>query len=473
MVTRLSGTDGHVNDAIIERYLSFARGGVGLIVVEATAVHGAKSGPLLRLGADEFVDGHRRLVARVRGESNSRIVPQIIHFMKVARSGWRQTIDSLSHEDIDGIVDAFAAAAARARTAGYDGVELHSAHAYTLASFLSRKNPRRDLYDGRSATGRLRMLTRVYEAVRRAVGDDWTIGIRFLVDESIKGGSTVEDARRTAEYVARLGMDYISLSIGGKFEDAIHRAGQPLYPYTGYSGDRCMPDHRYPACANIGLMSRVTEHLRARGLDTPVLAAGKISTREEAEEILESGRADIIGMARQLLADPSWPRKHRAGTPAQVVRCIYCNVCKQLDENFREVRCFLWPRGHSHAPASAGGETPTWPDEGAQLQLTHRTGEIRLEWSTAKSGAGLPIARYEVSRLEEGSSASEILGAVKSNRFIDREALPGKRYTYCVHAFDSVGRGTEASNTASIDFESDLTQPSDSTTTHSPETRPA
>src|SRR5260370_4881384 len=111
---------------------------VGLIVVEVTAIQGSKTGPLLRLHDASFTEGHHKLVERVHATSDSKIVPQIIHFLKVARSGWRQTIDSLSSAEIDGIVEMFAAAAARAREAGYDGAELHSPHAYTLSSFPSR-----------------------------------------------------------------------------------------------------------------------------------------------------------------------------------------------------------------------------------------------------------------------------------------------------------------------------------------------
>ena len=104
MVTRLSGEDGYVNEAVIDRYVRYSEGRVGLIVVEATAIHGNKSGPLLRLSDESFIPGHRELARRVRDASDSKIVPQIIHFMKVARSGWRQTIDSLSETDIDLIV---------------------------------------------------------------------------------------------------------------------------------------------------------------------------------------------------------------------------------------------------------------------------------------------------------------------------------------------------------------------------------
>src|SRR6478736_2084257 len=115
MVTRLSGEDGMVNDDIRARYVRFARGGVGLIVIEAMAVHGAKSGPLLRISSDDFKPGLADLCARVHDAGPSKVVPQIIHFLKISRSGWRQTVDMLSLTDIDDIVEAYGAAAVRAR----------------------------------------------------------------------------------------------------------------------------------------------------------------------------------------------------------------------------------------------------------------------------------------------------------------------------------------------------------------------
>ncbi|HEX2115298.1 MAG TPA: hypothetical protein VHM01_12905 [Alphaproteobacteria bacterium] len=198
MVTRLSGEDGFVNQPIIDRYVRYSEGHVGLIVVEATAIHGAKSGPLLRISDDKFIPGHRELVRHVHDAGPSKIVPQIIHFMKVARSGWRQTIDTLSTTDIDQIVGQFAAAAGRVREAGYDGVELHSAHAYTLSSFLSRHNKRRDEYDGRTLEGRLRMFGRVMTRVRETVGKDFPVGVRFLAEEAIKDGYALPDSQRIA-----------------------------------------------------------------------------------------------------------------------------------------------------------------------------------------------------------------------------------------------------------------------------------
>ena len=151
MVTRLAGEDGTVTGELRARYLRFAKGRPGLIVIEAMSVHGGKSGPLLRLSSDGFIEGQRNLVRAMRDVSPSKVVPQIIHFLKIARSGWRQTVDMLSLEELDAIVDAYGAAAVRARTCGFDGVELHMAHAYTLSSFLSRLNPRKDEYGDRKS----------------------------------------------------------------------------------------------------------------------------------------------------------------------------------------------------------------------------------------------------------------------------------------------------------------------------------
>jgi 2,4-dienoyl-CoA reductase-like NADH-dependent reductase (Old Yellow Enzyme family) len=307
MVTRLSGEDGLVNDDIRVRYTRFAKGGVGLIVLEAMAVHGAKSGPLLRISSDELKPGLADLRRRIHDAGPSKVVPQIIHFLKISRSGWRQTVDMLSLDEIDGVVDAYGRAALRARECGFDGVELHMAHAYTLSSFVSRVNPRRDAYGGTLAN-RLRLPLRVVRRVREAVGDDFPVGVRFVGEECIRNGYTTLDAGPIAVELARASADWISLSAGGKFEDARVIEGEPLYPYTGYSGDRCLPGSAYPEGANLYIPEAVRAALRAAGFDTPVVAAGKIATRELAEKVVERGQGDLVGMARALLADPDLPK---------------------------------------------------------------------------------------------------------------------------------------------------------------------
>lgn len=448
MVTRLSGEDGFVNQGIVDRYVRYARGHVGLIVVEATAIHESKSGPLLRLSRDDFVPGHRELMARVKDAGPSMIVPQIIHFMKVARSGWRQTLDMLSPEEIDRIVADFGAAAARAREAGYDGVELHSAHAYTLSSFLSRRNPRRDDYDGRTLEGRLRMFGRVMAEVRRQVGGDWPVGVRFLAEEAIKDGYALPDSQRIALRMAQLGVDYISLSVGGKFEDAVHKPGEALYPYTGYSGDRCMPGDQYPPLPHAHLAAGIKAYVNAHGFDVPVISVGKISDPADAERLLAEGKADMIGMARQLLADPDWVRKVADKREASIVRCIYCNVCKQLDENFELVSCFLWPKGAEQAPPEdTTGEAPRWPEGGAGLTVAVEKGVVKLAW---KRALGAPTG-YDVFRAEAGGE-TRIVEAVKGAKFADRLALGGLAYTYYVRAYDAAGRPSAPSETIRVEL---------------------
>ncbi|MFL6333186.1 MAG: NADH:flavin oxidoreductase [Pyrinomonadaceae bacterium] len=242
----------------------------------------------------------------------------------------------------------FADAARRAREAGFDGVELHYAHAYTMASFLSRRNDRDDGYGG-SPGQRVRLPLEVYRAVREAVGADHTVGVRFLGDEVIEGGSRVEDAAFYAAEFARAGFDFLSVSKGGKFEDAKQpKVGQAVYPYTGQSGYECMPtvlsDALGPFGRNLSLSGRVKRAVNEAGFETPVVAAGGVGTFELAEEILRRGDADIVGAARQSLADPDWFLKARAGRGSEVRRCTYTNYCEALDQAHKQVTCKLWDR---------------------------------------------------------------------------------------------------------------------------------
>jgi 2,4-dienoyl-CoA reductase-like NADH-dependent reductase (Old Yellow Enzyme family) len=248
----------------------------------------------------------------------------------------------------------FAAAAARARAAGFDGVELHYAHAYTMAGFLSALNDRADGYGG-SRENRARLPLEVYGAVRERVGDDYLVGVRFLGDEVIAGGNRVEDAVYFGVEFARAGFDYLSISKGGKFEDAEQpKVGQAVYPYTGQSGYECMPttlsDERGPFSRSVPLVRQIRNAVNQSGFTTPMVATGGITTFEQAESILQSGDADIIGIARQALADPDWFRKVRTGHGATVRRCTYTNYCEALDQAHRQVTCKLWDRKELDEP---------------------------------------------------------------------------------------------------------------------------
>jgi 2,4-dienoyl-CoA reductase-like NADH-dependent reductase (Old Yellow Enzyme family) len=272
--------------------------------------------------------------------------------LEALRFGYRERVTDVEFEHIRNLPkvlpEIFAQAAMRARKAGFDGVELHYAHAYTMASFLSARNVRQDGYGG-ERENRLRLPLEVYSAVRASVGADYVTGVRFLSDEVIEGGSGLEDACFFGQEFARAGFDYLSISKGGKFEDASQpKVGQAVYPYTGKSGYECMPtvlsDTQGPFGRNVPLASTIREYVRAAGFNTPVVAAGGITTFDQAESILQKGEADIIGFARQALADPDWFVKVRAGQGTDVRRCTYTNYCEALDQAHKQVTCKLWDR---------------------------------------------------------------------------------------------------------------------------------
>jgi len=456
MVTRLSGEDGFVNKDITDRYVRYAMGEPGLIVVEAMAVHGAKSGPLLRISSDEFKPGLTDLAARVHDTSASMVVPQIIHFLKISRSGWRQKVTDLSKEDIKLIIEQYGAAARRVRECGYNGVELHMAHAYTLSSFLSKKNKRPDEFGGKSLANRLRVPLMVLNKVREEVGDDFAIGVRFLGEECIKGGYTTEESAVIALKMAEAGVDYISLSAGGKFEDAVHKDGEVPYPYTGYSGDRCMPPMEYPDGYNLHMAEAARRMLRTHGYNTPVVATGKISTPQFAEQVLQDDRADLIGMARALLADPDFPKKAKEGNAEKIVTCIYWNICKALDESFHQVVCGLWPKNMLQAPISDDTEPPVWQSE-EPLKILVRTSGVRINWQAAKDNEG--VMGYEVWRSDDDGHTFKHVHSVSVSMYTDQLAVAGRRYHYYIRAYDLAGNKSTPSNTVTAEVPLEIEVP--------------
>jgi 2,4-dienoyl-CoA reductase-like NADH-dependent reductase (Old Yellow Enzyme family) len=397
MVTWRGTEDGFVTPDVHDIYVRYAMGGPGMIVLEATGIRDVASGPLLRLSHDRFIPGLKALVDEMRRAGSALVMPQIIDFLKIATRkptrvfmeslagrgqlpeallglsdaefekgharhltprqqrdflyGYRQTIEDLEITEIRRIPDWFAAAAGRARACGFDGVELHFAHAYTMASFLSVTNGRKDAYGG-SFENRLRLPLEVIRAVREETGPDFVLGCRFLGSEDIKGddgvlrGNTLADAQGIAVALARAGLDVLSVSRGGKFEDARQPpVGEAMYPYTGHSGSVCIPRARQdPPAVNTFLAEGIRRAVRGAGLVTPVVTAGKIHTFDQAETILREERADLIGMARALLADPDLPRKWRAGRDGEARACVFCPYCEDEDQHHRVVTCTLWPK---------------------------------------------------------------------------------------------------------------------------------
>jgi 2,4-dienoyl-CoA reductase-like NADH-dependent reductase (Old Yellow Enzyme family) len=412
MVPWRATEEGFVTPQVLAWYERFAAGRPGALVVEATGIRDVPSGPLLRIGHDRFLPGLAELVATVRRASggHTRLFIQIIDFLAIRRRPTREAffrrylrvtdrhrdalglppehpeaevreallalpderlgevlerreMEDLSHGYRERVTDLdkphirelprvlpglFAEAAERARRAGFDGVELHYAHAYTMASFLSALNDRPDGYGG-PRESRVRLPLEVLARVRQRVGADFTVGCRFLSEDCVAGGSDVADAAWFGVQLARAGCDFLSLSRGGKFEDAKPpRVGWAAYPYTGPSGYECMPtalsDARGPYGRNVAPTAAVRAAVRAAGLTTPVVVAGGISSFAQAEGILARGEADVVAAARQSLADPDWFLKVRLGRGAEVRRCVYSNYCEGLDQVHKQVTCQLWDR---------------------------------------------------------------------------------------------------------------------------------
>lgn len=411
MVPWRSNEAGEVTQDVIDWYARFAQGKPGAIVVEATGIRDIPSGPLLRISDDRYIEGLRRLVDAVREASGgqTRLLIQLIDFLNIRRRPEpqkyfdrfliitpehrralnlqnasevevRQALASLSNDDLESILSArewdalqfgardrvtdlenhlvsdlpqtlprlFATAAKRAKKAGFDGVELHYAHAYTMSSFLSATNTRTDGYGG-EVEGRVRLPLEVFAAVRASVGADYTVGCRFLSEEIIKEGSGTDDACFFAEAFAAAGMDFLSLSRGGKFDDAKQpRVGAAAYPYTGQSGYECMPaylsDEQGPWGRNVEPVAKIRASVREAGFKTPVVTAGGIYSFDQAEALLSDEKADIVGFARQALADPDWFEKVRAGRGSEVMLCRYSNYCEGLDQKHKQVTCELWDR---------------------------------------------------------------------------------------------------------------------------------
>jgi 2,4-dienoyl-CoA reductase-like NADH-dependent reductase (Old Yellow Enzyme family) len=381
------------------------------LVVEATGIRDIPSGPLLRIGDDRYIEGLRKLVDCVREASQGqpRLLIQLIDFLPIRRRpdpikylerflkitdqhrqhlsmtdcsddqirvrlaeldieeleaalsakewedrsfGNRQRVTDTHIPDIAALPETlpslFADAALRAQVAGFDGVELHYAHAYTMASFLSATNSRSDGYGG-DVQSRVRLPLEVLQAVQDATEEQFAVGCRFLADEIVADGSGLEDACYFAQRFAEAGMDFLSLSRGGKFDDAKQpKVGWAAYPYTGRSGYECMPsyisDKQGPFGRNIDPVAEMRRRNRASGYQTPFVVAGGIYSYEQGEAVLQQDKADIIGFARQALADPDWFEKVRLGRGDEVRLCRYSNYCEGLDQKHKQVTCELWDR---------------------------------------------------------------------------------------------------------------------------------
>ncbi len=341
--SELADRDGFVTDDLVEYYAERARGGAGLLVVEATYVdpRGKRLHHNPMLDDDRYIPGMRRLVDAVHA-AGARIALQL-------NDGGRESVPDVSGgpprapsalpsrftavgegvvpveltiAEIQELVRRFADAARRARDAGFDAVELHGAHGYLIGQFTSpESNHRRDDYGG-DTRRRARFFVELVEAIKRQVGADYPVICRINGRDLVPGGLELPEAVEIGALLEAAGADSMSVSGG------IH-ASRPYAIIPGMSVPR-------------GCYVSYSEAFKRR-LTIPVMTVGRINTPELAEEVLASGAADLVCLSRALLADPYFPAKARAGHVDEIVPCIACNECIATVHRHKGIACTMNP----------------------------------------------------------------------------------------------------------------------------------
>src|SRR3954447_2447398 len=316
-------------------YQERARGGVGLIVHEGLLVHPStlfprRGGgwetdniPLLKRTTEAVHAEGTRIVVQLshRGASTTSVISQRPLWGPSPTAPKGEVSHAMSLAEIEELVQGFGQVAGNARAAGFDGVEIHGAHGYLMQSFLSPLTNHRDDGYGGTEEKRLRLLQEITSSIRLHVGSDFVVGLRLSADELVPGGMSAEDVRRMALRIeATCELDYFSISAG-----------------TYASQDRMIPDMSFPWGTNVHLAEALHHELTR----IPVLAAGRISDPMQAEEILSEGRADMIGMARALIADPHWLKKVSENSETEIRPCTYGNECLKGFDSHQPITCMV------------------------------------------------------------------------------------------------------------------------------------
>ncbi len=340
-----AGEGGTVSPLLLDHYRLMAQSGAALIVVEnATVDHPAGSGSnrTIRADTDDNMAGLAKLAAVIKAEG-SLVCLQINHAGRFAGAPepvapsavetFGRTPKALSLDEMAAVREKFVSAARRVKQAGFDMVELHGGTGYLLAQFLSpRTNKREDAYGG-DLENRMKFPLETVRAVKAAVGD-FPVGYRFLADEWLPDGLRLEESTRFAKKLAEAGVAYISV-MGGTYESFF------------------LPEVVQKSKEN-GFMTDLAAAVKAE-VDVPVITAGRIAEGALAEQVIRDGKADLIGLARVLWADPEWPQKVRDGREDEILHCTPdCgDVCMQLVMKGKPAWCARWP----------GSKSRVWKDK--------------------------------------------------------------------------------------------------------------
>jgi len=334
MLSRLCDPDGIVSQKLIDYYAERARGGAGLVIVEYcytdTKESKANQGQL-GVYSDQLIAGLGDLAEAIQ-EWGAKAILQVCHAGRSTSSRYmgRQPIApspvpsytgemarEMTLEEIEATIESFAEAARRAKTAGFDGIELHGTHGYLMAQFLSPyTNHRTDIYGQDRGLFALQTLDRV----RSKVGSEYLVGYRMAAEEFIEGGVTLTETKAFAKRLEERGIDYIHVS-GGIIEVGQHFV-IPMY---------------FPK----GFLLRLAEGIK-QAVKVPIIAVGAIHDPFLAEEALQRKQADLIAMGRGLIADPELPNKIRSGRLEDVRTCLRCNEgCSSRIRQSKTQRCAI------------------------------------------------------------------------------------------------------------------------------------
>ncbi|WDG27347.1 NADPH-dependent 2,4-dienoyl-CoA reductase [Streptomyces sp. CA-278952] len=316
-------------------YAERARGGVGLMVTGgiAPSERACSSPGGAKMTTEAEAEQHREITSAVHA-AGGRIAMQILHFgryahhpdlvapsaLKAPISGF--TPNALTDDQVEETIEEFVRAAGLARLAGYDGVEIMGSEGYLINEFIvSATNHRTDRWGG-GYENRMRLPIEIVRRVRERVGDDFILIYRLSMLDLVPGGSTLEEVVTLAKEIEAAGATIINTGIGW------HEARIPTIATS-------VPR---------GAFSWVTEKVRG-AVSVPLVTSNRINTPEVAEEILASGRADMVSMARPFLADPEFVAKATAGRADAINTCIGCNqACLDHIFSLKVTSCLVNPR---------------------------------------------------------------------------------------------------------------------------------